>query len=120
MEELIRRLDEQEKKIDDLVKKIHEIVDQLQHKPKSDYVGNQGVSIIKYKKSIVVTGNTKPLKNTMKENHGRWNPRLKDEEGKTFCGWIFTTSNIQDLIDSIKEEGIEPTVSQEVLEIVNQ
>lgn len=103
MEEILKRLDQQDEKI----KKLQESLDKLIGKKDNDG-GN--VSIIKYKKSIVVTGNTKPIKDTMKEYHGRWNTRLKDEDGKTFCGWVFDTSHSQDLIDSIKEEGIEPIV----------
>ena len=40
-----------------------------------------------YKKSILVSGNTKPVKEVLKSNGARWNPTLK--------GWVMTPANAE-------------------------
>ena len=49
------------------------------------------VTILKYsEKSIVVTGNTKPIKNQLKMAGGAWNARLSNPTtGERMMGWIF-------------------------------
>lgn len=40
-------------------------------------------------KAIVVHGDTKPVKDQLKELGGRFNFRLRDSNGNQFAGWIF-------------------------------
>jgi hypothetical protein len=56
------------------------------------------VSIREYKKSIVVCGNTKPIKDTLKEMGGKWNSRLNND-GEEFSGWVFSPSKRQEIED---------------------
>ena len=42
-------------------------------------------------KAIVVTGNTKPIKNRLKSMGGKWNSRLTNPTtGAQLMGWIFS------------------------------
>jgi DNA topoisomerase-1 len=68
------------------------------------------VKIINYsEKSIAVIGDTKPLKDTLKELGGRFNPNLT-VSGKKTAGWIFGKSKLQKVKDElgIEEEDIDP------------
>ena len=50
------------------------------------------VTILKYSaRSIVVTGNTKPIKDQLKMAGGAWNARLcNPATGERIMGWIFS------------------------------
>jgi len=52
----------------------------------------ENVTILTYSsKAIVVTGNTKPIKDRLKSIGGCWNARLKHPStGEQLMGWIFT------------------------------
>jgi hypothetical protein len=65
----------------------------------------KSVSIISYtEKSIVVVGDTKQHKDSLKTLGGKWNSSLTNKEtGEKFMGWIFYNSKrneIQNWIDS--------------------
>ena len=60
------------------------------------------ITMNKYKKCILVTGDTHPIKNTLSENSGKWNRSLN--------GWVFTKSHIDEVIDAIRETGVELVV----------
>ena len=48
-------------------------------------------------KSIVVCGDTKDYKETLKTLGGKWNARLKTNSGETFCGWIYPKDKLPTL-----------------------
>tara|TARA_B100001093_G_scaffold125137_1_gene117718 strand:+ start:156 stop:596 length:441 start_codon:yes stop_codon:yes gene_type:complete len=51
------------------------------------------ISIEKYsEKSFVVRGDTQLHKDKLKNLGGKWNPKLTGEDGRKFCGWIFSNS----------------------------
>jgi hypothetical protein len=53
---------------------------------------NQKFTLKNYKRAILLTGDTKPIKETLKSKHsGRWNPSLQ--------GWIFKPADKQPLVD---------------------
>ena len=53
------------------------------------------VSIAMYKKGVLVTGSTYPIKDVLKECEGKWN--------KTLGGWIFATTSLDDLVEAIRQ-----------------
>jgi len=74
-----------------------------------EYVKKEGdgkVMMDKYKKGILVTGDTFPIKNTLSENGGKWN--------KALGGWMFTNSHIGEVIEAIREDGIFLTVADDI------
>lgn len=61
------------------------------------------VYIVDYsEKAIVVAGETKPIKDTLSEKGGRFNPFLKDAEGNLFPGWVFSKKRLDDVKEAIK------------------
>ena len=90
MEEIISLL----KSIDS---KIDKLLEQNQKVRKKE--PNNQIKMEKYKKSVLVTGDTFPIKNTLSENGGKWN--------KSLNGWIFTNSHLQEVVDAIREDGVE-------------
>lgn len=62
------------------------------------------VQVVNYsEKAVAVIGNTKPLKDTLK-NFGRFNPFLR-VEGKTTPGWIVSIKRRDDLKKTLIELG---------------
>lgn len=72
-----------------------------QNGTKKEYVKKEGdgkVNMDKYKKGILVTGDTFPVKNTLSEYGGKWNKALN--------GWMFTNSHLQEVVNAIREDGV--------------
>lgn len=66
-------------------------------------VERTGIDVIEYtEKSIAVFGNTKPLKDGLKELGGAFNKRLKFE-GKVQCGWIFPRFMADEVIQFLRD-----------------
>lgn len=58
---------------------------------------NNGIRLVKYsEKAYAVFGETKPLKDKLKEIGGKFNPYLK-ENGQTQKGWIFSAKKLEQL-----------------------
>ncbi len=63
-------------------------------------------------KAVIVSGDTKPVKDQLKTQGGRFNPRLKDPEtGQQVCGWIFSKTSFQkrmvaDILKDCQRDGI--------------
>lgn len=59
----------------------------------------QSIFIFSYSpKAIVVVGDTKPVKNVLKNAGGKFNPRLTDlRTGHRFAGWIFSATRLASL-----------------------
>ena len=57
------------------------------------------VVISNYKKCVLVTGNTKEIKDVLIKNGGKWN--------FTLVGWIFFKKSVEDLISDIESTEIE-------------
>ena len=57
----------------------------------------ENVEILSYSpRAIVVTGNTKPIKDRLKLMGGAWNVRLKHPStGKPLMGWIFAKHRLE-------------------------
>jgi len=99
---------------DDLTKRIEQLeakVAQLMtdSTPKTEKPKDDGkVFMTLYKKSVLVSGSTFGIKNTLSENGGKWN--------RSLGGWIFTKSHLDEVIQAIREhEEIELTVSEDVV-----
>ena len=71
-------------KMDSKIDKILATIAQLQREVES-LRSKEEVEFKEYKKSILVTGDTKPHKETLKKYKGRWNPTLN--------GWILSRDN---------------------------
>jgi hypothetical protein len=59
-------------------------------------------------RSFVVTGETKPIKDQLKEFGGRFNPFLK-HNGSTIVGWVFSVTRLTQLREFIKGLVVAPT-----------
>lgn len=58
---------------------------------------NNGLRLVKYsEKAYALFGETKPLKDKLKEIGGKFNPYLK-ENGQTQKGWIFSAKKLEQL-----------------------
>jgi len=64
-----------------------------------------GIEVIDYSdKSFAVYGNTKPIKEELKELGGRFNMYLKATSGFTFAGWIFPLTKKQAVLSALGYE----------------
>jgi len=54
-------------------------------------------------KAIVLYGDTKTIKDLLKELNGKFNPRLKDSALSTFAGWIFSKKKQDQLVSALKQ-----------------
>lgn len=62
-------------------------------KTETKSVENPKIRVIQYsEKSVAIVGNTKELKEQLRENGGRFNSHLK-VEGEKVAGWIFSNKN---------------------------
>lgn len=60
------------------------------------------LELVKYSdKSLALFGNTKPIKEQLKEMNGRYNPFL-NYKGEKRAGWIFSKNRTQQLQELIK------------------
>lgn len=66
-----------------------------------------------YKKSIVVCGDTKPIKDGLKNLGGKWNSKLNDN-GEEFCGWVFSPSKRQEITEFLR---LEPSKQKGAVEV---
>jgi hypothetical protein len=99
---LIEKIDALDTKVDSLAKQSPKSVKKEWKKPE----GDGKVKMDKYKKSVLVTGDTFPIKNTLSENGGKWN--------KSLSGWVFTNSHLQEVVDAIKEDGVELVIGDDL------
>ena len=102
---LIEKINTLDTKVDSLTEKLNTSPNPVKKewkKPESD----GKVKMDKYKKSVLVTGDTFPIKNTLSENGGKWN--------KSLSGWIFTNSHLQEVVDAIKEDGVELVIGDDL------
>lgn len=59
-----------------------------------------GLTVINYsEKAIAVTGETKPIKDTLKAMSGWFNKSLDMGDGTKFPGWIFKKDQLSAVID---------------------
>lgn len=68
------------------------------------------VNIQEYKKSIVVCGDTKPIKDALKSIGGKWNSKLKNDDGTEFGGWIFSPTKRQEIETLLAGNSTEPSI----------
>jgi len=66
------------------------------------------IQIVKYsEKAIVVTGDTKPIKDLLKQAGGKFNARLTNPATKrTLVGWIFSKARQNDLESLLSGNGV--------------
>ena len=75
------------------------------------------IQIIEYSvKSIAVIGDTKNIKDELKELGGRWNPNLKDKNNQPMKGWIFSKKKLPEVekLLNISDKEVIPEVPIEV------
>lgn len=61
-----------------------------------------GIEVVDYsERSFAVYGNTKPIKDQLKELGGRFNMYLKATSGFTFAGWIFPTTKKEAVLSAL-------------------
>ena len=53
------------------------------------------ITVEKYKKSLLIKGDTKPIKELLKQNGGKWN--------STLGGWIFSAKKIVDIVIMLQQ-----------------
>jgi hypothetical protein len=62
----------------------------------------EGVEVVDYSdKSFVLYGNTKPIKEQLKELGGRFNMNLRASNGFTFAGWIFPITKKEGVLEAL-------------------
>ena len=95
-------------KINSLETKVDKLLEQNNLKSQKPWTkeSNNQVKMDKYKKSVLVTGDTFPIKNTLSENGGKWN--------KSLNGWIFINSHLQEVVDAIREDGVELVIGEDL------
>lgn len=64
---------------------------------------NVQVAIRKYKNAIVVTGETKSIKDNLKSIGGKWNSKLTGDDGEVFGGWVFPVTKHADIKTLLNE-----------------
>ena len=101
MKALTKVVTQQSAEISELKNQVAELVKLLTKEPVSKgsskkVSGTTGTVIVKnYKKSLLVTGETKPVKDTLKELNGKWNG--------TLVGWIFPVSKEDDIMEALAD-----------------
>jgi len=66
------------------------------------------ISVIRYKNAIVLTGDTKPVKDDIKELGGKFNKFLTDvDSGEKFAGWIFPTGKRKEVVEKLTDLEVE-------------
>lgn len=82
-----------------------------QSRPAAPQIAADQITVIKYsEKAIAVIGNTKPIKDALKELGGSFNPRLS-----CGAGWIFPITKQQQVINLLKElKSKQETVKEEL------
>ena len=62
----------------------------------------EGVEVVDYSdKSFVLYGNTKPIKEQLKELGGRFNMNLRASNGFTFAGWVFPITKKEVVLEAL-------------------
>jgi hypothetical protein len=65
------------------------------------------INVVNYNNCIVVTGDTKPIKNLLKSARGTWNARLVNpKNNQRFMGWIFGKSRETEIMQLLNGNGI--------------
>jgi hypothetical protein len=94
IDELKGRLKSQENTMVLVLERLAVLEKQKDIIPKND-CSMKVVNMEKYKRGILVTGETFSIKNTLSENGGKWN--------RTLGGWVFTNSHLSEVIDAIRD-----------------
>lgn len=69
------------------------------------------ITIVDYSpKSFYVSGDTKHIKDKLKELGGKWNTKLKckDDDDKRISGWIFSNTKREEVSKFLDEMFVEP------------
>ena len=80
--------------LESINEKLEKIIQLLSSTNTNTLVVSDDVSWSSYKKSIIVYGNTRPIKEHIKKAGGKWNNKLK--------GWIFYKPKFESLSHNIK------------------
>ena len=80
--------------LESINEKLDKIIQLLSSTNTNTLVVSDDVSWSSYKKSIIVYGNTRPIKEHIKKAGGKWNNKLK--------GWIFYKPKFESLSHNIK------------------
>lgn len=65
------------------------------------------INVVHYKNSIVVVGDTKPIKEMLKYAGGKWNARLvHPKTNQRFMGWIFGKARENQIMQLLSGNGI--------------
>lgn len=68
----------------------------------SNMAPTEGVEVVDYSdKSFVLYGNTKPIKEQLKELGGRFNMNLRASNGFTFAGWVFPITKKEGVLEAL-------------------
>ena len=92
MSELVKN--NQTELLESINEKLEKIIQLLSSTNTNTLVVSDDVSWSSYKKSIIVYGNTRPIKEHIKKAGGKWNNKLK--------GWIFYKPKFESLSHNIK------------------
>lgn len=88
--------------IHEVFKITFDVPEKKEAKPVPEKLECNGVEVIDYsEKSFAVYGNTKPIKDELKQLGGRFNMYLKASAGFTFAGWIFPMSKKQQVLATL-------------------
>ena len=114
----VSKIDRLEAKVDLMMQKIEELNAKFNSNPNPNIYNSitpqsspsvipGKINITKRGKGILVTGDTRPIKDILKENSGRWNPKL--------TGWIFAPSTFNFVLEELnKDSNLNIAVSDEV------